>query len=259
MTTSLPKKFRMVERKPTELWVDPHVQRSLRKHRVDTLAKEFNAGALGVVTTSFRDQEHIHVIDGQHRLRAAELAGYDGLFLTMEYHGLTIPQEAALFRDLNNSERPTIVDKFHLAVVAEDPAAVDLNSILASHGWEVGPAATSTKISAIGALQRVYAKSPTAASAAIGVLTAAYGRRPAAMQGSIIEGVGLVFAKYGDAIDFDALAARLAQFKGGPDGMIGNARGLMAARSGGLATQIARIVVTAYNKNRRTTALPDWP
>jgi hypothetical protein len=249
----------MVERKVGDLWVDPAVQRTLKKHRVTRMAAEFDPNALGVLTTSFRSPKRIHIVDGQHRYRTAEAVGYTGVIMTQEYHGLTIPEEAAFFRLLNTTEKVTRIDQFLVACVEQDPGAVHLARILLEEGWEVSSNTREGQLTAIASLERVYAMDPNAAKATLHVLTRAYGRRPAAVQGSLLVGIGRVVAKYGlDAIDLGDLSERLAKVPGGPDGLLGTARGQKLARTGDLSTQVARIVVDLYNQRRRTTALTRW-
>lgn len=248
----------LVERKVGDLWVDPNVQRSLRKARVTAMANEFEPSALGVLTTSYRGAGRIHIIDGQHRYRAAEAAAYTGIIQTMEYRGLSIPEEAALFRLLNTAEKPSRIDHFLVSCVEQDPASLRLAGFLADNGWSIGVSGSEARLSAIGSLQRVYALSPDAASATLGVLTAAYGHRAAAVQGSLVEGVGRVLAKYGSAVDLADLIKRLAKVPGGPDGLVGNARGQSFTRTGNLSAQVARVVVGLYNQRRRTNALAEW-
>jgi len=248
----------MVERKVGDLWVDPGVQRSLRKARVTTMAAKFEPSALGVLTTSYRSPRRIHIIDGQHRYRAAEAAGYTGTIQTMEYHGLTIPQEAALFRMLNATEKVSKIDEFLIACVAQDPDAVRLARFIDHHGWSVGTGGTESRISAIGSLERVYKLSPDAADATLAVLTAAFGHRAAAVQGALVEGLGRMLAKYGANVDLTDLAKRLSGVPGGPDGLVGNARGQSFTRTGNLSTAVAKIIVGLYNTRRRTSALAAW-
>lgn len=260
MTTPEPGRvtYQMVERKVGDLWVDPQVQRSLRKARVEKMAGDFKPDAVGVLTTSFRTGTRIHVIDGQHRYRAAEAAGYTGVLQTMEYHGLNIPEEAALFRLLNTTEKPSRIDQFLVSCVEENPDSLRLARHLADNGWSVGVSGAEARLSAIGSLERVYALDPRAAASVLAVLTAAFGHRAAAVQGSLVEGVGRMLARYGLAVDLDDLAKRLSQFPGGPDGLVGHARGQAATRTGNLSTHVARVVTTLYNQRRRTTALPEW-
>jgi hypothetical protein len=251
--------YEIVERKVGDLWVDPNVQRSLKKARVENMAAKFRPDALGVLTTSYRSPGRVHVIDGQHRYRAAEAVGYQGPIQTMEYHRLTVPEEAALFRLLNASEKVSAIDQFLIACVEQDPDSLRLAGYLADHGWAVAVKSSESRLSAIGSLQRVYALSPAAADATLGVLTAAFGRRASAMQGSLVEGVGRMLAKYWDQnVDLAELVKRLSGFPGGPDGLVGHARGQKVSRSGNLSTQVARVVTNLYNQRRRTTALPEW-
>jgi hypothetical protein len=251
-------RFQMVERKVGDLWVDPNVQRSLRKARVEKMAGDFKPDAVGVLTTSFRTAKRIHVIDGQHRYRAAEAAAYTGTIQTMEYHGLSIPEEAALFRLLNTTEKPSRIDQFLISCVEQNADALRIAKYLADNGWAVGTSGTESRLSAIGSLERVYSLSPDAAASTLGVLTAAFGHRAAAVQGALIEGIGRMLARYGTGVDLDDLAKRLASFPGGPDGLVGHARGQAATRTGNLSTHVARVVTILYNQRRRTTALPEW-
>jgi hypothetical protein len=251
-------RYEMVERKVGDLWVDPNVQRTLKKSRVSTMAGNFKPEAVGVLTTSFRAPDRIHVIDGQHRYRAAEAAAYAGVLQTMEYHGLSIAEEAALFRVLNTTEKVSRIDQFLIACVEQDPAALGLARFLADSGWTVGTSATEARLSAIGSLERVYALSPDAAASTLHVLTAAFGHRPSAVQGALVEGVGRMLARYGKDVDLTDLAKRLASIPGGPDGLVGNARGQQLTRTGNLSTQVARVVTNLYNQRRRTTSLPEW-
>lgn len=248
----------IVEVKVGDLWVDPAVQRSLKKHRVNAMAEKFKASALGVLTTSYRSPRRIHIIDGQHRYRAAEAAGYTGVILTNQYRGLSIAQEAALFRLLNDADKVSAVDRFVVACVEQDPQALHMSAILTTEGWTVSPYSGEGRITAISSLERVYNLDPNAAKAAIHVLTVAYGHRPAAMQGSLLVGLGRVLAKHKLDVNLDDLAQRLSQFPGGPDALVGHARGLMATRTGNLSTSIARVIVQLYNQRRRSTALPPW-
>lgn len=249
----------IVERKVGDLWVDPAVQRSLQKSRVAKMAEDFIPDALGVLTTSFRSPKRIHVVDGQHRYRSAEAAKYTGPLVTHEYHGLSLAEEAALFRMLNTAQKPSRIDQFLVACVEGIPSAVHLAAMLSETGWSVGNSTAEGRLVAIGSLERVYDLDPNAAKAALHVLTAAYGHRAAAVQGSMVEGVGRMIARYGvGMVDLDDLATRLAKVPGGPDGLVGNARGQKLTRSGNLSTQVARILVGLYNQRRRTRALAPW-
>lgn len=248
----------VVERKVGDLSVDPNVQRSVKPSRVKELADDFNPAALGVLTTSHRSPHQIHIVDGQHRYLAAEKATYKGVIQTMEYKGLTVPEEAALFRQLNNTRTVSAIDRFLVSCVEQNPDALRLSGYINVHGWALGASASDGKLSAIGSLERVYAKSPEAADSALAVLTTAYGHRPAAVAGSLLEGLGVMLARYNRQVDLDDLAKRLSGYAGGPEALLGHARGQKAARTGNLSRHVAALITDIYNARRRSTALPAW-
>jgi len=250
--------FKMVERKVGDLWVDPEVQRSLNKHRVQTLIPVFDPAAIGVLTTSYRSAKRIHTVDGQHRYRLMEAVKYGGTFMTMEYHDLTLLEEAALFRKLNTAQKPSRVDHFLVACIEEDPAVLHMRDILAGNGWQISPYTGEGRLTAVAALERVYGFGPDALKRTIHVITHAWGHQGDGVQASILLGVGRIMARYGAEMDLDDLVVRLGKFPGGPNGLIGNARGQKATSTGDLSTQVARIVVALYNQRRRSTQVPRW-
>ena len=85
-----------------------------------------------------------------------------------------------------------------------------------------------------------------------------WSQRSGRIQGSLIEGLGRMLAKYGRDVDLDDLAKRLAGVPGGPDGLVGNARGQQLTRTGNLSKSVARVITNLYNQRRRTTSLPEW-
>jgi hypothetical protein len=135
---------------------------------------------------------------------------------------------------------------------------VELSEMLKMEGWTVSSYGGEGRLTAIGSLERVYDLDPVAAKAAIHVLTVAYGHRPAAVEGSLLVGIGKVLARYKLDIDLNDLAIRLSKFPGGPAGLVGHARGLMAVRTGNLPLQIAWVVVNLYNERRRSTKIAAW-
>jgi hypothetical protein len=248
----------MVERKVGDLWVDPEVQRSLNKHRVGLMVPEFDANAIGVLTTSYRSARRIHVVDGQHRYRLMEAVKYSGTFMTMEYHDLTLQDEAALFRKLNTTRKPSRVDHFLVACIEQDPAVLHMRDILDGNGWQISPYGGEGRLTAVAALERVYALDADAMKRTMHVITHAWGHQGDAVQASLLLGIGRVMFRHGAEMDLDDLVVRLGKFPGGPNGLIGNARGQKATSTGDLSTQVARIVVALYNQRRRSTQVPRW-
>jgi Family of unknown function (DUF6551) len=240
------------------LFVDPNVQRALKKSRVTKMAGKFDPAALGVLTTSLRADGREAIIDGQHRHDTCVTVGYDGVIITHRYSGLSIEQEAALFRKLNTTEKPSAIDQFLLACVEQDPDAVRLAKYMTNHGWTVSAYTGSKRLTAISSLIRVYNLDPAAADATLAVITASWGHQPAAVQGVLIDGIGQMINHYGGLVRLADLTKKLSGYDGGPNGVVGNAKGRHAARTGALSKEVALLLVDVYNLKKKQNALPEW-
>lgn len=240
------------------LIVDPDLQRGQDPRRVAKIETEFDEGALGVITVSQRANGAMHVVDGQHRVAAARLARGDDFKMTARvFVGLSTEEEARLFRLLNNTAKPSAVDLFRIRVLEGDPVAVEIDRILAKHGWRIMLQTADGFFAATASAERVYRADPTAVEHAISAVTRAWGKDRAAVDGRVFEGIGMLFARYGDLIDQQELVDRLSR-SGTPGQLIGKARGLRELIGGTLTSALAEIVVEMYNSRRRTRALPAW-
>lgn len=259
MTQAVKITHEIVERKVGDLMVDPTVQRSVRQNRIRRMIEEgFDPTALGVLTTSYRKAKEIHIVDGQHRYALCVAVGYDGVIQTNQYRGLSTADEAALFRKLNHAEKVPAIDLFRVRRIEGDQQVDAMFRLLEDNGWRVIASVGEGAFGAVGALERIWTKDPVAAQRAVMVLTVAFGHKAVAMQGPLVEGVGLFFARYGDAVDINDLAKKLAKFPGGPAGLVGYAKGQKATGTGTLSVHVARISTNVYNDRRRSTKLPDW-
>lgn len=243
----------------TALIVDRDVQRGIDRNRVAKIADDLDLEAIGTITVSHRGNGSYHVIDGQHRVEALRLAGGDGEKIDCRiFDGLTIEDEARLFRLLNNTARLQALDKFRVRVVEGEEIAVAINDILIRHGWKLSGGASDGSFSAVAAVERIWNRDTSAVDRTINTITRAWGHMAIASNGFIVEGIGAVYARYGDAIDDTNLADRLARYPGGPAKLIGSARGLKDAYRFTVQTAISDLIVEIYNVNRRTKALPPW-
>lgn len=263
MTTSAP----LVEALPVaKLTVDPGVQRSIDKARVDKIVNDFQFESIGTVVVSKRDDGTCHVIDGQHRVAAVQGAGYGDQSVTcLVYEGLTRSEEAAMFRRLNNTRQVMPVDKFRVRVVEGDEAAVTLNRILNEHGWKVEQSKSNGAFAAVAALEKVFrgklagpGDTAKICDTLISVVTEAWGHDSDGVRAEIIAGVGAVLLRYNTRVDLPKLIHELAQVKSGPRGLVGKAKGLRDFRGGTLSEALAEILVEMINRQRRTNRLPEW-
>jgi hypothetical protein len=216
------------------LIIDPRVQRPIDKRKADKMAADLNLDAIGLICVSRREV----------------------------YHGLTLAEEAAMFRLRNNRTSVQKIDLFKVRVTEGDATAVAISDMLHRLGWTVGTDSTDGYFAAIGALETVWNLDPTgqppAAERAIAAITTAWGHDRSGVHQFIVGGLGSVFARYGAEIDSGGLIDRLAKFPGGAANLVGKARGLRELRGGTGPAAVAELVVMEYNRHRKTRALRPW-
>lgn len=259
MSDAHPLKPAIVTIAPELLMVDPAVQRDLDPRRVTRMAENLDLDAVGVLTVSLRTGGEMAIVDGQHR-RAALLEAGRGAIATecKLFRGLALQQEAALFRLLNATSKPSAIDLFRVRVVEGEEVAVGASRLIESFGWRISLRNNSEHFGAVVAFERIFRRDPAAAGAALGTVTKAWGHDRGGADGRLIEGLGLVFLRYGDALDGAFLSARFAKQPGGAAALIGKARGLASMLSVTVPQAVAEVTVGIYNHHRRRQLLPPW-
>lgn len=245
------------------LVIDPQVQRPLDKRKADKIAADLNLDAIGLICVSHRSNGSYSIIDGQHRVDALRTVGFVHDPVECEiYRGLSLADEAAMFRLRNNRVAVQRVDLFRVRVIEGDKTATAISDMLTRLGWTVRIAKTSGSFAAVFALEKAWMLdpdgNPPAAERAIATVTAAWGHDPSGVDQSIVGGLGALYARYGTEIDSGDVIERLARFAGGPNALIGKARGLRDLIGGKLTSCVAEIVVEEYNRRRKTRALRPW-
>jgi len=251
----------------SDLEMDRRVQRDgLNLNKVEKMLREWIEEAVGIVTVSHRASGAHVIIDGQHRWEVKRrLTDNNGEILCRVFEGLTLQQEARMFLALNTTSQPSLLEKFKVRLTSEEPAAVEIDALVKAYEWKVTSTPGNSNINAIGALERVYNLSlrkemePNLVHLVIMAVTRAWGHDKDAVQAAMLDGLGNVFAHYGDRINFDVLVHALKGVKGGPGTLHTEASQYAKLRKGTVASAVSELVVNQYNKGRRTTSLPDWP
>jgi hypothetical protein len=250
-----------IERHPAALLhIDRRVQRELNPRRVDEMANNLKFDALGVSTVSRRPDGTLVQLDGQHRRAAVIQAGHGGYEMTCNvYTGLSFAEEAALFRDLNNTRKPSIFDDYDKAVKGEDPEALAIDAIVRGHELHVAEKTMAHgSVRAVGALRKAYRASEPAGHSldlALGSIVEAWGREAGSFDGNVIVGLSMIFAANPET-DQHHLIRALAKYPGGSDRLIGDARQMRDLQGGHLPKNVARRVIVIYNGRRRTGQIP---
>jgi hypothetical protein len=248
--------------KPNDISVDPVVQRSLNVQRAQRMADEYDPSAVGVITVSDRDGLR-YVVDGQHRVEAAKLAGQGAASVDAKiYTGLTRVEEARLFIALNSARIPNAVARFKVRREALDPVPVAIGGILERYGWEVGNPGSSGKASAVKALEAVWALDPDqdrkVFETTVDLITDTWGHDPDAMSASILGGMSEFVNRYAGQLDLVALAKKLRGVYSSPVVLVAQGKSLKATRGGRVSTCIGEIIHSVYNAKRSSGRLDRW-
>ena len=248
---------------PDDLIVDERVQRKegVSETRVTKMVQHFNPDALGVLTISEREGGIYAVIDGAHRVTTCRRVGHTSPLPTKIHRGLTLQDEATLFRLLNDFKAPTAVSRFLVRVVEGEPVATDISAILVAHGLEVTlqPRATGT-VSAVAACERVYTSGagvlkpghyPNVFDPTIYVLTEAWRDRSGSTHGNLIEGVGQIIARI-PGIDTARLIDKMKDME--PATAMHMGSGLQKSQGGKISAAIAKVLIGQYNRGLKSDA-----
>jgi hypothetical protein len=246
------------------LGVDHAVQRAaIDEGRVNRLAADFNPNALGALTVSLRPDGALIILDGMHRWTAAKTVGYKGKATCIQYEGLDLADEAALFLSLNNTKQVQAVDKFRVRVIAEDKAAVEMNEILTRHGWKAAVSSCEWRMSAVTAFEKVYngagvrvSGGNTLADNTLHVITAAWAGQPNSAHSVILASLGKFLGWYGIEVDTSKVIRELSAFR--PMNFVADVKATGDIQHCDLSNAGARILVNLHNKKRRTNLLAPW-
>lgn len=158
----------IIEYVPVEqIKIDFSYQRPISQEKVKTIASKFDPAVAGLLLLSLRSCGDFFCIDGQHRLAA--MLKINWLEARCEIkEGLTIAQEAALFRLANTARKsPEALDLFRARLVEGDPVALAIGQVVEKCGLAIQfkrpignhwGRETPSSIWAVGALEDIYNK-----------------------------------------------------------------------------------------------------
>jgi hypothetical protein len=195
--------------RPSEIKIDARFQRDLDESRAKRMSKALDPRRLGHPVVSARADGTYVCLDGQHRLKAMLLAGMDEPILCDVWEGLTLEEESALFLMLQEDRRPVrVFDKFKARIVAQDPVAVEIRSIVQSAGLRISKAQSAGSVAAIQALESVHRRYANLGRA-LTVLKHWSDGDGSVYDGRLIRDVGYVLAMHPE-LDLKRLAEKLS-------------------------------------------------
>lgn len=250
-----------------QIKVHPEAQRRLNPAWVKGKVSTFDIEALGLPVVC-RDGDVFYCIDGQHRIALIRAVGWGDQYVECEvYDDLTLTEMAHEFLIRNSKTEIRTFDKFRIRITAEEETPVAIHRVVTEHGLVLSDQSRDGHVTAVLALERVYTGAgmtggvklgAPALDRTLGVIVAAWGKSQSGFVAPSIEGLGLVYLRYANRIETDALVKKLASISGGPSGLVGRARSLRDMRGGTVAQCLAGAVVEIYNRGRRVGKLESW-
>lgn len=250
------------------LTIDPRVQRVLDANRVRKIAATWDDLMVGVLTVSHRvypsqeaPREEFVVLDGQTRLAAFRaVCGEETTApLRCEVHeGLRLPEEASIFLYHNNRKAVSHIDRFRIALLAEEKWAVNIQGITARHGWYAQgtdvpsvQAGRAHRFSAIGMAEKVYRMDDgMALTRVFETVTTAWPSTEGTVTTETLAGLGMMFARHPE-LDGIGLTVKLSKLGYGK--FVSSVGDYRRANTGMSLSQASyRFTLDLYNRFRRT-------
>lgn len=240
-----------------ELRVSSAAQRELKTAWANTLTEQFDIDMVGTFTVSFRDGIY-WIVDGQHRFHAltswakAEFGDEwgDWTIQVWAHDGLGEADEARLFLAFNNRRAVTAFDKFKVGVTAGLPIPCDIERVVRLLGLRVEKGRKPGAVSAVGALERVYADGDAVLLRKT-LETVRDAWAGSGFDSEPLQGVAKFINRYEGRYMEDRLARVLAALPNGARGLRQMAAVSKETYGGDLVTNHAAAVTEVYNRGLR--------
>jgi hypothetical protein len=246
-------KLKMVKLRADELRIHPVAQREIVPSNLKRIVAHLDLDAIGVLQAVDYDTRGVLIIDGQHRLRALLEHDFGEWMVDVQVHLYIQNDKGAcdLFLKLNRGATVSPYETFMKEFHAEYPEAIGAARLVQKHHLKIGKTNADATVTCVATLKRLFKiDHGKTLDAVLGAILTAWGSKSAALEGKLIEGIGLVFSKYKDGLDKPALIKKLGKFPGGPTGLIGSARGLMQHQKLPLSRCVGDLVINSYNRGK---------
>jgi hypothetical protein len=246
---------KMIKMRADALQPHPMAQRELVPSRLKKLIANLDLDAIGVlhaVEYPIKGKTAIWIVDGQHRWRALMEHGMGEWQVEVKIHA-DVKDDArasAIFLKLNDRSPVRPYDKWLNRLNAKEDEAIAINDIVLKHKMRISASSGAGCLMGISSIERTYHfDAGNALDKTLGIVAEAWGLR--SFEAKIVEGIGLICARYNGVLDTSALSKKLSKYPGSATGLVGDARGLMEYRKVSLSRCIAERVIETYNSGRR--------
>ena len=235
--------------------VDRVYQRPATK-KMEDIGNNWQDKLAGVVTLSKRADESLWIIDGQHRVGGAIIAGKTHVRAII-HEGLSIEEEAYLFDKLNNIRSVvSAIDRFRARLVYKDPEALEIKRIVEEFGGSIASrpgrqTRDDTAVRAVASLERVHKQGgANTLRQVLTVIRDAWGGIDFETTNEMtLGGLRFLIERQGRKIDYQRLVLRLREQGLSNIRRMAHAHGQIFGGSG--SKNFYRATVEVYNKNMR--------
>ncbi len=254
-------KSKLVKVAAQDLRIHPLAQRQLVPSKLKKIKDSLDLDAIGVLHAVEYPIDGVTakwIIDGQHRWKALIDHGLGEWEVEVKLHvdATDHARASELFLRLNDRSPVSPFATFSNELTANHPDAVGVQRIAADFLLKISAAGDDGKLCCVSSAKKLYQiDGGVTFRKSLRTLVAAYGRTAAAVEGKLIEGVGLVYKTYNGSIDEGALVKKLAKHPGGASGLIGDGKGVREFKKASLSRCIAEVIVSVYNSGRRAGKL----
>jgi hypothetical protein len=201
----------------SQMFIDLSYQRDPQDDsaRIKKIAAEWDPKLVGVVEVSDRGDTaapRYAVLDGGHRLSAAQLLDTTPVLVANVHEHLTVQQEAALYARLNIERRQlTTWDRWRARRAAGDPIVAGIDKVVQAKGMKVMDSPVDGVIRCPATLEAIAASEGglDLLDATLSVLYAAWRLELEAYDRSLVAGAAALIHELGDRLDGDRLVSAL--------------------------------------------------
>lgn len=247
-----------------ELLIDTNYQRPAAPKKILKIADKFDPIAAGGIIVSKRENGQKVVLDGQHRTRAARIAGIPEI-LCIIHEGLTFEEEATIFAMCNTQRaNPSATAVFRAKLAANQGHANAIKEIVEEAGYFLelngngAPRVTKDHVGvmAIGALQQIYdGDGGDRLRDVLNVIAATWPDEGEAVRSQMIKGVWMFIRTYEEEWDREHFINRIS--KSGPTAILRRAVAFASLAGGSTHTNVARALLEEYNVGLKGRRLDD--
>lgn len=229
---------------------DQPYQRPISPARVSALVKNFNSKLFGEPIVSFRNGQFF-TLDGQHRIQAAiqKNNGRDLFIRCKIIPGLTYKQEAELYFQLNEAQKPMLAIDTVRAMVesGEHMDITDIHKVLTANGFAWTSVRGQNHVRTVRAVQSAYSLLGfDSFSRMVCLMREAWNGEADSLTRQFFYGLSLFFKTYPDVTD-EAFLHSMKKFPAAQIIRDGNTD----ISTTDIAIKYARVFLACYNKHQR--------